>query len=83
MVVADVVLAWALFVLFRRTHARLSLLSGWLRLVNATIFGLALYHLFHVKHLLSGAEYLSALEPSKVTACRAVRAKRNAHRRDG
>jgi hypothetical protein len=48
MVVFDVVLAWALYVLLKPVNKNLSLLSGWLRLVNSTIFGIALYNLFNV-----------------------------------
>ncbi len=58
MVVFDVVLAWALYVLLRPVNNNLSLLSGWLRLVNSTIFGIALYNLFSVLQILSGADFL-------------------------
>jgi hypothetical protein len=36
--------------------------------VNGTIFGVALYSLFGILHLLSGAEYLTALEPAEIHA---------------
>jgi hypothetical protein len=60
MVIFDVVLAWALYVLLKPVNQNLSLLSGWLRLVNSTIFGIALFNLFNVLQILSGAEYLNA-----------------------
>ncbi|WP_406661456.1 DUF4386 domain-containing protein [Methanolobus sp. ZRKC3] len=60
MVIFDVVLAWAFYVLLKPVNKTLSLLSGWLRLVNGTIFGIALYNLFSVLQILSGAEYLKA-----------------------
>lgn len=68
MVIFDVVLAWALYVLLKPVHQELSLLSGWLRLVNATIFGIALYHLFSVLQLLSGAAYLGTFETGQLHA---------------
>ncbi len=68
MVVFDVVLAWALYVLLKPVHQELALLSGWFRLVNATIFGIALYHLFSVLQLLSGAAYLGIFETEQLHA---------------
>lgn len=61
MVVLDVVLAWALYILLKPVNQNLSLLSGWLRLVNSTIFGIALYNLFSVLQILSGADYLKVI----------------------
>jgi hypothetical protein len=65
MVVFDVILAWALYILLKPTNKNLSLLTAWLRLVNATIFSIALFNLFSVLELLSGADYLAALEPAQ------------------
>lgn len=48
MVIFDVVLAWALYLLLIPVNRGLSLLSAWLRLVNATIFGMALYNLVSI-----------------------------------
>jgi hypothetical protein len=58
MVIFDLVLAWALYVLFRPVNQSLSLFAAWLRLVNGAIFAVALYQLFSVLPLLSGAAYL-------------------------
>lgn len=63
MVVFDVVLTWALFLIFEPVNRNLSLLSAIFRLVNTAIFGVALFTLFNVLHLTSGAEYLNAFEP--------------------
>ena len=41
MVIFDVVLAWALYVLLKPVSKSLALLAAWLRLVNGTIFGIA------------------------------------------
>jgi hypothetical protein len=64
MVVFDVILAWALYILLIPTNKSLSLLTAWLRLVNATIFGMAIYNLFSVLHLISGADYFSMIDNS-------------------
>ena len=68
MVVFDVLLAWALYVLLRPVNKNLSMLSGWLRLINSTIFGIALYHLFNVLQILSGAEYLKVFNTDQLQA---------------
>jgi hypothetical protein len=68
MVVFDVVLAWALYVLLKPVDKYLSLLSGWLRLVNSTIFGIALFSLFNVLKILSGAAYLNAFATNQLYA---------------
>lgn len=59
MVIFDVLVAWALYVLLKQVNKNLSLLAGWLRLINATIFGVALYNLFGVLQLINGEEYLN------------------------
>lgn len=68
MVIFDVVLAWALYILLKPVDKNLSLLSAWLRLVNGTIFGIALYHLFGVLQILSGAHYLTVFETGQLQA---------------
>jgi len=68
MVVFDVLLAWTLYILLEPVNKNLSLLSGWLRLVNSTIFGIALYNLLSVLQMLSGAEYLKAFDTGKLHA---------------
>ena len=68
MVIFDVLLAWLLYLLLKPVNTRLSLFSGWLRLVNGTIFGIALYHLLNVLEMVSGADYLKLLDPGQVQA---------------
>lgn len=68
MVIFDVLLAWALYVLLKPVNKNLSLLSGWLRLVNSTIFAVALYNLFSVLQVLSGTEYLKAFASDQLQA---------------
>ena len=68
MVIFDAVLTWAFYVLLKPTNNSLSLLAAWFRLVNATIFGIALYNLFSVLQLLSGADYLTVFETGQLQA---------------
>jgi hypothetical protein len=66
--VVDVVIAWALYVLFRSLSRDLSLLTAWFRLVHAVLLGVALIFFFVALQLLSGAEYLSAFGSGQVDA---------------
>ncbi len=68
MVIFDVVVAWALYILLKPVSNSLSLLAAWLRLVNATIFGIALYNLFSVLRLLDDTNYLALLDTSQLQA---------------
>ena len=68
MVIFDVILAWALYILFKPVNKSLSLLSAWLRLVNAVIFAIALNKLFSILHLLNTAEYVNVYEPGSLHA---------------
>lgn len=68
MVIFDVVLAWALYLLLKPVNGNLSLLSGWLRLVNSTIFGVALFNLFSVMRIMSGAQYLKVFTAGQLHA---------------
>lgn len=68
MVVFDVMLTWALYLIFEPVNRNLSLFGSWFRLVNTAIFGVALFALFNVLHLTSGAEYLNTFEPSQLHA---------------
>ena len=68
MVVLDVLLAWSLYIIFKPVNKNLSLLSGWLRLVNATVFSIALYHLLGVVHLTAGPDYLKTMASDQISA---------------
>jgi hypothetical protein len=68
MVIFDVVVAWALYIVFKPVNNSLSLLAAWLRLVNATIFGIALYNLFSVLRLLGDTNYLTLLDTGQLQA---------------
>ncbi len=68
MVVCDVLLAWTLYQLLRPVNKDLSLLSAWLRLVNGTIFGIALFNLFKVLQMVNGAHYRTLLTADQLHA---------------
>ena len=66
--VIDVVIAWALFIVFRSLSRDLSLLTAWFRLVYTVFLGVALIFFFVALQLLSGADYLSAFGGGQVDA---------------
>ncbi|MFV9672988.1 MAG: DUF4386 domain-containing protein [Acidimicrobiia bacterium] len=64
--IVDVVIAWALYILFKSVNKELSLLTAWFRLVYTVFLGVALIFFFVVLDLVSGAGYLSAFEPGQL-----------------
>ena len=56
----DVVVAWALYVLFRSVSNELSLLTAWFRLVYTVFLGVALIFFFQALQLLDRSEFLTA-----------------------
>jgi len=68
MVIFDLLLVWALYLLFKPVNKDISLLAAWLRMVNVAIFGVALYHLFNVLLVLSDADYLAVFTPAQLQA---------------
>jgi len=66
--VVDVVIAWALYVLFRNPSRELSLLTAWFRLTYTVLLGVGLVFFFVALQLLSGAGYLGAFESGQVDA---------------
>lgn len=63
--VADVVVAWGLYVFFQRTSRELSLFAAWLRLVYAAIAAAALLNLVVAVRLAVGTGSVTALEPGQ------------------
>ena len=59
--VADAVVAWALYIFFRRENRDLSLLTAWFRLLYTAMFGIALLNLAVVVLLVAGADAATAL----------------------
>jgi len=58
----DVVMAWALYVFFKRANRGLSLLAAWFRLATAAIGASALLHLLAAARLVDGTGYAAALD---------------------
>lgn len=66
--ILDVIVAWALYLVFKPANPALSLLAAWLRVAYAPIFVAALGHLFMAVRLASGTEYLSAFGANGLNA---------------
>lgn len=66
--ILDVLLAWALYVLLKPVNKNLAMLAAWFRLVYTAIFGVALHNFLGVLQLLSGTEYLAAFTPEQIHA---------------
>ena len=68
MIMSDVALALAFYVLLRPVSNALSLLAAFFRLGQAAILGINLLNLFFVLQLLSGADYLTAFSADQLHA---------------
>jgi hypothetical protein len=66
--VVDVVVAWALFILFRSLSRDVSLLAAWFRLVYTVFLGVGLIFFFVALQLLSGDDYLDAFGAGQIDA---------------
>ena len=66
--VLDVIIAWALHIVFREVNADLSLAAAWLRLVYTVFLGVAVVFLFEVLQLLGSPETVAALGSDQVAA---------------
>jgi len=64
-IMLDILLAWAFYILLRTVDSGLALLTAWLRLAFAAIFGYALVNLIDVAQLVSGSEGV-ALQPAQL-----------------
>lgn len=58
--VLDVVIAWALYVVFRSADRDLSLATAWFRLIYTALLGVGLIWLFQVPALIDGPSYLAS-----------------------
>jgi hypothetical protein len=72
MLTFDVVVAVALYVLFRPVSRLLSLLAVAFRLVHAAVYGVTLLNLLAVLLLLGGAEHLTVFAPEQLHALATV-----------
>ena len=66
--VLDVIIAWALHLVFREVNADVSLVAAWMRLVYTAFLGVALVFFFEVVQLLGGTEYITTLGSDQVAA---------------
>ncbi len=64
----DVVVAWALFILFKAVDPETSRLTAWFRLVYTVFLGVAVIFLFLVLQLVGGSDYLTAFAPGQLDA---------------
>ena len=64
----DVVVAWALYVLFRKVNQELSLLTAWFRLVYTVFLGVALIFFFQALQLFDRPEFLMAFSVEQLDA---------------
>jgi hypothetical protein len=66
-IMLDILLAWAFYVLLRPVNPTLALLTAWLRLAFAAVFGYALVNLLDVAQLVGGPDG-AALQPAQLQA---------------
>lgn len=64
--VLDVVVAWALYHVFRPVSEGISMLAAWLRLAYAAIFMVAIAQLLEVPRLLGDDRYLAVFSPTQL-----------------
>jgi len=67
-IILDVIVAWALYILLKPVNRSLSLLTAWFRVVYAAIFGMALISLINILPLFSGGDYLTLMGPDQIQA---------------
>jgi hypothetical protein len=66
--IVDVVVAWALWVLFRDVARELSRLTAWMRIVYTVFLGVALVFSLVAVQLIGGAAYLGAFDQGQIDA---------------
>jgi hypothetical protein len=64
----DVVVAWALWVLFKGINRELSRLTAWFRVVYTVFLGMGLVFFFTVLQVISGAGWLGAFDQGQLDA---------------
>lgn len=67
-VVLDVVIAWGLYIVFRRINRDWSLLQAWFRVVGATLLGASLIFLYLVIQIVGGADFPGAFDSVQLEA---------------
>jgi len=64
----DVIVAWALHLVFRPANPDLSLVAAWSRIVYTVLLGVALIFFFQALQLLGGASFLNTFDRSQLEA---------------
>lgn len=68
MFILDVVIAWALYILFKTVSRELSRLTAWFRLVYTVFLGVGAIFFFVIIQLINAADYLKAFDPGQLDA---------------
>lgn len=66
--ILDVVVSWALYIVFRDANREVSLLAAWFRLVYTVFLGVALVFFFQALQLIGSAEFLTAFDSDQLNA---------------
>lgn len=61
----DVVVAWGLYIVFRRTNRDVSLVAAWFRIVYTVLLGVALIYFFQALQFLNGSAVAEAIDVSQ------------------
>lgn len=61
----DVVVAWGLYIVFRRANRDVSLVAAWFRLVYTVFLGVALIYFFQALQFLSGSGFLESFDTAQ------------------
>lgn len=64
----DIIVAWALYIVFRPANRDLSLVAAWSRLVYTVFLGVALIYFFQALQLLNGADFLHVFAADQLNA---------------
>jgi Domain of unknown function (DUF4386) len=64
----DVIVAWALYVLFKKVNENVSLVTAWFRIVYTVFLGVAVIFFYQTIQLLSGSEFLSVFDAGQLEA---------------
>jgi len=66
--VLDVIVAWALYIVFRNTNRDVSLLAAWFRIVYTVFLGVAAVFFFQALQVLGGSDFLNAFDSEQLNA---------------
>lgn len=65
-VILDIVIAWALHIIFKPINSDLSRLAAWFRVIYSTMLGVATLFFFLALEVINGANYLTAFTPDQL-----------------